>query len=308
MQRKGHILGPTRNSQETQNAQTMRVVVLDGGATKCVYQYALMQYIVASHPSQIDLLVGVSGGAIVAALTAYNLLDALDMRTQLPKMFDVRNPLGPIMAPMYSGTGKTRLLQDVFGDRELKDAAVPIAILATSMRDGAPILFTSWTHPTMKIAEVLDASTAAPVFFPPILVKEFGFLIDGGISSNVPILNAYIAAKERNGGSSEGIRMLSIGCNMRHDFKNIDHVFAQKMGGMSWLSHGLLDMLLGVGNDTCQRIIIDLLGNNSENFLRVTANLEGGFMMPSKSQHAALLKRADELWNEHKVGIHSILS
>ena len=285
----------------------MRVVVLDGGAAKCVYQYALMQHIVTTHPTQIDLLVGVSGGAIVAALTAYNLLNTIDMKEQIPTMFDTRNPLGPIMAPMYSGTGKTKVLHDVFDDRELQDADVPIAIMATSMRDGSPILFTSWTHPKMKVVEVLDASTAAPIFFPPIQLKGFGFMIDGGVSSNVPILNAYLVAKERNGGSSKGIKMLSIGCSMRHVFKNIDHVFAQDMGGMSWMQHNLFDLLMGVGNNTDQSIIIDLLGGSHANFLRVTANIEGGFVVPTKNKHAALLKRAHELWNEHKQSIHSLL-
>lgn len=278
------------------------VLVFDGGATKCVFQLGLMQLVRAALAlddvtQHVGLVFGVSAGAIVAAIVAFGLLDQADKFTALmPELFRAKNDLGPMLAPMYDGQGKSNALRKVFGNLRLGAARVPLAVLTTRMSNGAPLLFTSIDskHRDLLVADVLDATTAAPVFYPPVHLDPHGFLIDGGTTSNIPLTQAYLLATiELRLGP---VRMLSLGCTDSNSL-NIDSAFAEDMGVLSWAKNGLFDILLGVADDTSQRLMVHLLG--AANFMRVTTSATGGFKALAAEDAARFASDVHAKWAEH---------
>ncbi len=231
------------------------VVVFDGGGVRG--RFALELCCNLAHSQDVPLshlfsmVVGVSAGAMVATIVALGWLD--DIATSkiacgkfynyLPEMFQHPNRSGPLLAPKYDGTGKLRALQKLLGEHTFADVKTPLVILCSDL-NGAPVPLCSWDpklHDT-KLADALNASSAAPVFFPPVLLND-QWLCDGGVRANKPLILALLYAIDFF--DQGNLWWLSIGTSFAstHRFSALK---AAIMGIIAWLQHGLIEVLLGV--------------------------------------------------------------
>ena len=107
--------------------------------------------------------------------------------------------LGPIFTDKYSGSGYSRFLQKLYGEKLMGDLMVPTALLSYSTDSGTIFPITSWNTPDFKIWEGARASSAAPLYFPTFIREYNGrklHLIDGGVAANNPSLIAYSLARK----------------------------------------------------------------------------------------------------------------
>ena len=187
----------------------MKVLSMDGGGVKGLfYLYALTHLQEESNgclSSSFDLVVGCSIGAVVGALLVtgqlddkktYNDMDDMVDRL-LPHFFDRRQPGSPFLRPYYDGITKSKFLQSIFGDRTLGSLGhTKLAVITSCFGSLEERVFTSWGDPDVRIADVVDASSALPLFFPPVRVQQ-KFYWDGilvkskTITSTLRIMTRY---------------------------------------------------------------------------------------------------------------------
>jgi NTE family protein len=92
---------------------------------------------------------------------------------------------------LQSNDGLRKLIEDSLPFTRFEDAAIPLHVVATSLRTGRDRWFSSGS-----VVEPILASAALPAIFPPV---EIGgeLLIDGAIVDNVPISKALALGADR---------------------------------------------------------------------------------------------------------------
>ncbi len=167
-------------------------LVFPGGGALCAYQVGVMR-VLLEHGVEPDLLIGVSAGALNAALLAWNGgLDGLDRvdhvwrhlrRRDLLRIHPARLALAVSgRRPSFIDNRHGRhFLARLFGHRRIEDAPVPLTIVATDLATGDAVAFTSG-----DVASAVLASTAFPGAYPPV-ERDGGIYIDGGVVADVPL-------------------------------------------------------------------------------------------------------------------------
>jgi len=156
------------------------------------------------------------------------------------------------------------------------------------------------------LRDAIDASSAAPTFFPPVKIGNDWF-IDGCFVQNDPSMCALAEAIEIFG-SEHPIRILSIGTG------DIDRpipgevAFENRWGAFQWLKDGsLMELLL---NDTIASVTAkNILG---ENYLRVndllnTYNVSVEIDCQSPENLENLKTMGNDLYDKFRVQILSLL-
>ncbi len=168
----------------------------------------------------IDLAIGVSVGAILAAIVASGKLSAADaltwMRTAVPKIFTRQGVM-----PMYSRKPFREVWDSVMGNLRLGDARVPLIIGAVNECDGEPYFFTS-DNPAdadLPLRQVVEYSFAAPLFFGGIDDPQHrARWLDGGTGiDNCALLQCMRSMVQRRWFSDDGqCHIVSLGCGHHH--------------------------------------------------------------------------------------------
>lgn len=143
-----------------------------------------------------DLLVGTSVGALNAAYISRDAteagaeeLAAAWGRASRTMIFPVRPRtialgLAGRIDHLVSPSGLARWIRDNLGGMTFEDAAVPFHAVATDLRTGDPVVLSAG-----EVLPALLASTSLPGIFPPVVMGERS-LVDGGISADVPVIQA----------------------------------------------------------------------------------------------------------------------
>lgn len=281
------------------------ILVLDGGGARGGFALEVLCHIARSQPvplSQLfSMIVGVSAGSFVGSIVALGLLDDVttlentcaSFYSQLPQMFS--NPADFLFSPKFNGVGKKNTLQKVLGNKTLQDVKTPLVVLCSTM-DGAPVMFRSWEDKSKMnlLADILDASSAVPVFFPPVFLNDM-WLIDGGVCANKPLIQALLTAIKFF--DQNNMYFLNIGTvytsTRKFSFKK-----AMKMGLIGWMLNGLFDVLLGVQDHTSEELMTELF---AERFLRLDcACADIRLDDISKEHKSRLMKMAEMVWSRHK--------
>jgi NTE family protein len=92
---------------------------------------------------------------------------------------------------LQSNDALRHLLEDSLTYRRFEDTAIPLAVVATSLRTGREHWFTSG-----PVIPAVLASAALPAVFPPVEIGGESF-IDGGVVDNVPISRAVAGGFDR---------------------------------------------------------------------------------------------------------------
>ena len=249
-----------------------RVCVLDGGGMRGFYQLELLRLVMHGTREKnvpINLIVGVSAGAIVGAMLALNMLDdekfnSIHFQRLTQEIFNRKTAQALWARPKYDGIAKRKTLLDYFGNRQFKDVQIPLCVVCSTM-DGGVANYCSWKpeHASLLLADVLNASSAAPLYFPPVQLQGL-WITDGGIRANKPLLQALLFSWELFG-KAANIRMLSIGTYYSSQYR-FDGKRAPYMGLLGWLKQGIVHVLMGTQDTTNEDLCHQLLGDK---FLRL---------------------------------------
>lgn len=174
-------------------------VVIGGGGLKCLSAVCLFEFL-AEAGINIDLMVGCSGGAIMAALygAGYNSAQMRDAITQSlnKKLFsslDLRSLAGIAGLPfgrfdkssgILNSAPIRKMYRRIFGDIKLEDLKPEIILQTTDYQTGDSVVLSKGL--------VADAVYASGVWFPilaPINI-DGKWYIDGSYNSHVPVMEA----------------------------------------------------------------------------------------------------------------------
>ncbi|KAI9292394.1 FabD/lysophospholipase-like protein [Neoconidiobolus thromboides FSU 785] len=243
--------------------------------------------------SLFDIITGTSTGALLGVVLnipnekgskvpKYNTDDALNLyMKECPALFqtnlmiNLKNLWG-LRSARYSSTSKRDLINRYCQDLRINDCLSDIIIPAFDIREGKPYFFKSKNAEyhdkyNYKLADVLDATSAAPTYFKPCKVsnqdesEERGYrlFVDGALTANCPALCALIDSIKMYGRVPNDIFILSLGCGDADI--GVDDTTASNWGALNWAPY-FPSALINGSMDTVSYQIDDLL--NDPNYYR----------------------------------------
>lgn len=284
------------------------LVALDGGGCRGLFSYHLFRLIQRQWPKAVlagDLIVGTSVGAVLAGSLACELPLNDDAVRLLVHVFDFLNPEQPLFEPVYKGNQKRSILHEVFGARTMGDVRHPLVVVAAD-EDGVLRLFRSWDNHdrNLILADVVDASSAAPIFFPPVWV-DGDYYIDGGVVNNSPVDIAIQCATELYGSRLPrcglNFTALSIGnrtSTVRKEKASRRIQDPNRMGLLTWIRKGLLDILMGVNDNSRVNHMKTIYGDDC--ILRIEAHVPARFDDVSVTFLTELMKEAERVFQDQQ--------
>ena len=223
------ILPRRRQRLEWHSDQPFRILSLDGGGIRGIFPAAVLADLESTYldgdsvADYFDLITGTSTGGILAlglaaGMRASELLDLYVSRGKEifpPEIRRVRKVLQWFVAG-YRRKPLDQMLQEVVGDRKLRDSRVRLCIPSLDWKYGDVYVFKTPHHPDFKrdgdesMAKVAAATSAASTFFKPV---EDGYTFaDGGVWANNPIMIGLVEALSSFDTKRNNIDILSIGC------------------------------------------------------------------------------------------------
>ncbi|MEO8450856.1 MAG: patatin-like phospholipase family protein [Gemmatimonadota bacterium] len=204
-----------------QECRPMRTaLVLSGGGAKGLAHLGVLAAL-DSLGTRPDLIVGTSVGAIVGALYASGYsarqIDSLahglpiaeivrPFRSPAPHAWDRRLPILFLVKGRNGFEFQTGVVDETQPNARLNAALlrgnllargrfdrlpIPFLAVATDLRDRRTVVMSDG-----DLARAVRASSAIPLIFPPVILGN-AVLVDGGLSANIPILEARAAGAER---------------------------------------------------------------------------------------------------------------
>ncbi|MBF0368814.1 MAG: patatin-like phospholipase family protein [Magnetococcales bacterium] len=268
----------------------MRILSLDGGGIRGVLEARFLERLEADLGGKslydcFDLVAGTSTGGLIALHLAGNkasgascaqLYSPENAQTIMDKSLADR--LLPFETePKYDGEGKTEVLDRIFGEKRLNDVEKKVLVTAYDIVERKAVIFKSFGGSDAaynpELAEVGDATSAAPTYFPTIRTENNRWLVDGGVAANDPGMCALVAAMNE-GVALTDIKMLSIGTGnptRKKEDPNKLGKESQGWGGIGWLKNGLIDHLFAGNSSTASYQCRQLLGD--DRYLRVNGDL-----------------------------------
>ena len=161
-------------------------LVLTGGSARALAHLGVLQYL-EENGIVPDFIVSNSMGSIIGMLYAAGLqpeqISEIMTVGELSNYFNLTIPLnGGLLLPESFKT----LVKSVVGeDLRLEDLPIPVMVICDDLVTKREIRITEG-----NFADILIASFALPVYFPPVQYKGH-LLIDGGVKSLAPINAAY---------------------------------------------------------------------------------------------------------------------
>lgn len=130
---------------------------------------------------EINCIAGTSIGALIAAFYAFGKSweQIQEVAKQL-KWMDI-TALSLSRFGLLSNQKIADLLTEHIGDKNIEDAEIPLAIIATDITKGEKVILKKGS-----LAQAVMASTCIPGIFNPVEIND-KMLIDGGVVENVPI-------------------------------------------------------------------------------------------------------------------------
>lgn len=247
-----------------------KVLALDGGGLRSIYSAQLLWRLHDSFRilDKVDMLAGVSGGAIVAAglacgwspgqIVDFIMADGPDIfeRTKYPGIID---DLAYLTKSKY-GDGRRRFFARYFGEKRLSDYKKHIVIPSFDARHKSgiwqPVSFSNFPGSPLRESRFVDAvmaSSAAPIYF-PVSPQDSTRYVDGGLWANNPSCAGLAEAIRAKHGAVpfEKIVILSIGTTQG---KKILETPKQNLGLLDWYQSGVVDLITDAGS----RLSIDYL-------------------------------------------------
>lgn len=232
---------------------------------------------------EVDFFAGTSaGGTIALALATTDKsieeIDDLHGGNSAEQLFSKSSfwPLVPgIFRPKYSRNGKLDVLRQILGDATLDDIAADKEALVVSygVHDRKPMVIKSThaSHRQLSCLQAVDATSAAPTYFPTadvVIDHSSAWLIDGGVIANNPTMCAIAEAKKHFATPVDDLRVVSVGTGYLTE--PVNGRASQKWGAIQWALKGnILDILSDQRIAAYQALTLCKPGN----YIRVNSEL-----------------------------------
>ena len=284
------------------------ILTLDGGGIRGVYTAQLITLIneCLGYPiqSKFDLIVGTSIGGLLAGMMCHqphemnpfgDIFNLHNIETIFNKSIWDRI-LGFLQfCPIYDGQGKREIIKNSVGDIKLGELKTHIIITSWNLTENKPWLFSTidQTQKDTYLYEACDATSAAPIYFPPVLINH-NFFIDGGVGANNPILIGYSEAAKL--WPDHPLHILSIGTGIEPQDAAWKTSGVQTWGAVQWVANGLLELFMDAPNDLMMNqmefLFKNLGGVNSNNqLLRLNAMVPSISLDDTNQEHLKILKQ-----------------
>lgn len=275
-----------------------QILCIDGGGTGGIFMHTIISKIQNEHSPTIDMIVGVSAGAIIGALLATQQIESLSNTTierYTKLMFDIKHVNGPWLGPKYDGHTKTAILQEIFGHARMRDVRIPFAVILDIV-DDKPHIITSWEHPDMLLFEILDATSAVPILFPPVTINNHQY-IDGGSVTNSPIsVGCLLAYEYFSLVSLDDIWIMSVGLRCTDMKKSMFE--NHEMGLVQLVSMGMISKLMEQRSYLENLIISRILGKR---YMRIECSSLG--RLDDTTVQQEYIQLGNDTWDRLKVDI-----
>ncbi len=208
--------------------------------------------------------------------TAAELLEVYRTKGPLifpPGRYELATKLKHAFKTKYDGRYLTHMLETVFGDYTLSELMTNVLITSYDTLNREPRFFKHRCdgkkdgNPNFFVRDVARATTAAPTFFSPALIREVPdtgktySLIDGAVVSNNPAMTAYIEALKLYPRTRRFV-IISLGTGIVD--KPYPYEEVKDWGYMDWMSAAkglpLFDMIMDGQRDTVDHILGHLPG------------------------------------------------
>ncbi len=155
-------------------------LALSGGSARGIAHIGVLQAL-ADHHIPIDCIAGTSSGAIVAAAFAFGYpLKKLQEKAKTLSWYSIAN-LPTSGLGLISNQSLGKVMEEFVGAADIRDAKIPLAIIATDIETGEKVVFRSG-----NAALAVRASACIPGVFIPVEI-EGRKLVDGGLSESLPL-------------------------------------------------------------------------------------------------------------------------
>jgi predicted acylesterase/phospholipase RssA len=153
-------------------------IVFGGGGARA-FAAAGIVHALAEAGSPIDMVCGVSAGAILAGLFAMGLPyeEVLDRSGAASRRIDYTVPV----YALTTGRNWSATLTDLFADSTIEDLLLPFFCTSVNLSQARLVV-----HDRGSLLHAVRASTAIPGILPPVW-HEGDLLVDGGLLNNLPI-------------------------------------------------------------------------------------------------------------------------
>ena len=155
-------------------------VALSGGSAWGVAHVGALAALL-KHGIRIDRIAGTSAGAVVAAPFAFGVPIATIEEAAKKLEWKQISRFAYSRLGVRSNAALAQLIRDLVGDVDIKDATIPLAIVATDIESGEEKIFREGA-----VAKAVCASSAIPGYFAPVEIDGVLY-VDGGIAENLPL-------------------------------------------------------------------------------------------------------------------------
>jgi len=128
------------------------------------------------------------------------------------------------------------MIREIYGDTKMKDCVPNLVIPAYNITKRKIELFSNRKHGEVYVRDIVDASSAAPIYYPPCKIGD-DWYIDGGVSANDTSMCAFAEAIKL-WGEEYPIRILAIGTGVIINPIDGELAHEKQWGPLSWFSHG----------------------------------------------------------------------
>lgn len=250
--------------------KTARILSIDGGGIRGLIPAIILnewEKQIGSIKENFHMIAGTSTGGILACATSQGIKGSalIDLyKKNGPKIFEGSfTTLGGIASQLYDANNLVNVVKDVLKG-SLSEIQNDLLVTSYNIEARQPFLFKSWKargyeldtaeraeDSNFQLVDVARATSAAPTYFTPALVKNQKGktfpLIDGGVYANNPAMCAYVAARRIYPKADEYL-IVSLGTGGLT--KPIQYQDALNYGLAGWL-RPLLDIMFdGVASTT----------------------------------------------------------
>jgi predicted acylesterase/phospholipase RssA/CRP-like cAMP-binding protein len=153
-------------------------LVVGGGGARALAAAGVVRAL-AEAGLPVDVVVGVSAGAVVGALLTLGLSpdELVDRCARVARRVDYTVPVHALT----SGRNWSASLGDLLGDRHIEDLPLPFACTSVNLSTAELVV-----HDRGPLVHAVRASSAIPGILPPVW-DEGDLLVDGGLMNNLPV-------------------------------------------------------------------------------------------------------------------------
>lgn len=266
---------------------------------------------------RFDMFTGSSTGAMISSGLAHEKLTAKELTNKFYTHETAKRLMNKSWSdyifglfqtkPKYDGKGKRQVITEIAGERTFDETDKDIMIPLYDITNEEPVFARSWNNPdNLKLVDVLDATSAAPGYFPTVEYKPGSWAIDGSLISHNPSLNAYIEAKKLY--PTEKIVVLSVGTGQ--GFPDKIGRESQNWGAIEWASEGdLFDIFLNAPMEGDTYYMKELVKLNGDKFVHIDGYLRHTEMDDISQGNIDRLKDFGRtLWSQNEESIKPLFN